>query len=127
MFSTRAALWNQEHIPNSWSVAESMRPHGLRRCGRLTMPEFSWLLETSPAFRLMIATSWLAPEAWRENQERAIQQALGGAPDWAEYLRLVERHRTPALSWAALKRVPGLDLPEQVKKELHQRSDDCRM
>lgn len=91
------------------------------------MPEFSWLLETSPAFRLMIATSWLAPEAWRENQERAIQQALGAAPDWDEYLRLVERHRTPALSWAALKRVPGLDLPEQVKRELHQRNDDCRM
>ena len=91
------------------------------------MPETSWLTGTSPAFRLMIATSWLAPESWQSQQELAIRQAIAAGPDWAEYIRLVDRHRTPALSWAALKRVPELQIPEPVKMELQKRSDACRM
>ena len=94
------------------------------------MPEASWLQSASPAFRLMIATSWLAPANWQEKQEQAIREAIqviGAGVDWMEYLRLVDRHRTPALSWAALKRVPGLEIPEPVKKELQRRSDACRM
>jgi hypothetical protein len=46
---------------------------------------------------------------------------------WMEYLRLVDRHRTPALSWAALRRVPGLVIPEPAKQELQKRSDACRI
>ncbi len=94
------------------------------------MPETSWLQSASPAFRLMIATSWLAPASWQEKQEQAIReaiQAIGAGVDWMEYLRLVDRHRTPALSWAALRRVPGLEIPEPAKKELQRRSDACRM
>ena len=91
------------------------------------MPETSWLQRTSPAFRLMIATSWLAPDSWQEKQEEAIREAIGAGLDWTEYLRLVDRHRTPALSWAALSRVPGLEIPEPAKKELQKRSDACRM
>jgi hypothetical protein len=44
-----------------------------------------------------------------------------------EYLRLVDRHRTPALSWAALKQVPGMEIPDPVRRELQKRSDACRM
>ena len=66
------------------------------------MPESSWLEATSPAFRLMIATSWLAPDSWMDRQKLAIRQAIEAGPDWTEYIRLVDRHRTPALSWAAL-------------------------
>jgi hypothetical protein len=91
------------------------------------MAETSWLQRTSPAFRLMIATSWLAPDAWQDKQEQTIRKALEADPDWAEYLRLVDRHRTPALSWAALKRVPGLGLPKPAKLELQRGSDACRM
>ena len=91
------------------------------------MPEASWLQSASPAFRLMIATSWLAPASWQEKQEQAIREAIGAGVDWMEYLRLVDRHRTPALSWAALRRVPGLVIPEPAKKELQRRSDACRM
>jgi len=75
----------------------------------------------------MIATSWLAPASWQQNQELAIRQAFQAGPDWTEYIRLVDRHRTPVLSWAALKRVPGLEIPEPVKLELQKRSDACRM
>ena len=91
------------------------------------MPETSWLEATSPAFRLMIATSWLAPASWQGQQEQAVRKAIGSGPDWAEYVRLVDRHRTPALSWAALKRVPELKIPGPVKLELQKRSDACRM
>jgi hypothetical protein len=82
---------------------------------------------SSPAFRLMMATSWLAPDSWRSRQEEAILQAGADGIAWADYLRLVDRHRTPALSWAALKRVSGLAIPEQVVSELRKRSDACRM
>ena len=91
------------------------------------MPEAHWLESASPAFRLMIATSWLAPDSWQSNQEEAIRGAIAAGPDWTEYLNLVDRHRTPALSWAALQRVAGLEIPEQAKLELQKRSDACRM
>jgi hypothetical protein len=91
------------------------------------MRENSWLQSASPAFRLMIATSWLAPGGWQEHQEKAIREAIGAGLDWMEYLRLVDRHRTPALSWAALKRVPELEIPEPARQQLQKRSDACRM
>lgn len=86
-----------------------------------------WLRRTSSAFRLMVATSWLAPDLWRDHQDEAIRQAIEAGPDWAEYLRLVDRHGTPALSWATLSRVPGLEVPEPARRELQRRSDACRM
>src|ERR1035437_3431615 len=113
-----------------WPWAEPMPHPGPLRCGRSAMPEASWLQSASPAFRLMIATSWLAAASWQEKQEQAIReaiQAIGAGLDWMEYLRLVDRHRTPALSWAALRRVPGLEIPEPAKQELQKRSDACRM
>lgn len=91
------------------------------------MSDADWLRRSSAAFRLTIATSWLAPDGWRDKQEQAIREAFVAGVDWAEYGRLVVRHRTPALSWSALKRVPGLDVPEPVKLELQQRSDACHM
>jgi hypothetical protein len=44
----------------------------------------------------MIATSWLAPDSWRQNQDNAIREAIEAGPDWKEYLSLVNRHRTSA-------------------------------
>jgi hypothetical protein len=75
----------------------------------------------------MIATSWLAPGSWEKTQEEAIREAIGAGPDWEEYLRLVDRHRTPALSWAALSRVPGVVVPEPARQELQKRNYACRM
>lgn len=86
-----------------------------------------WLLRAGPAFRLMIATSWLAPDSWRARQEETIRQACADGIAWDDYLRLVDRHRTPALGWAALKRVGGLAIPESIVNELRKRSDACRM
>ena len=91
------------------------------------MPDKDRLQETSPAFRLMIATSWLAPESWKRNQEEAIREAIEAGTDWTEYLRLIDRHRIPALSWAALGRVPDIVIPERAKLELEKRSDASRM
>jgi hypothetical protein len=81
----------------------------------------------APAFRLMFATSWLAPPNWRQNQESAIREAVAANLDWAEYIRLVDRHRTPALSCAALKRIPDLKIPPSAVQQLQKRSDACRM
>jgi len=81
---------------------------------------------TSTAFRLMIATSWLAPDSWRANQDAAVRAAIEAGPDWSEYLRLLDRHGTPGLGWAALCRVSGIAVPDHVAQELTKRSDDCR-
>ena len=91
------------------------------------MIETDWLEHTTPAFRLMMATSWLAPDSWRQNQEAAILEAFDAGPNWEEYLFLVDRHRTPALSRAALSRVPRVAVPGFAKQELQKRSDGCRM
>lgn len=91
------------------------------------MLKTDWLQHTTPAFRLMMATSWLAPGSHRQSQEAAILEALEAGSDWTEYVSLVDRHRTPALSWAALNRVPGIVVPEFAKQELQKRSDACRM
>jgi hypothetical protein len=91
------------------------------------MSDADWLKGSSPAFRLMIATSWLAPESRQSRQEEAIREAVDAGVNWMDYLHLVGRHRTPALSWAALRRVPGVDAPEPVKRKLQQGSDACHM
>ncbi len=91
------------------------------------MPESLWLQRTSPAFRLMIATSWLAPDAWRDHQVGAIREAFEAGPDWAEFLSMVDRHGTPTLSWVALKRVAELDIPDHTRRELQARSYTCRV
>ena len=90
------------------------------------MPQSDWLRHASPAFQLMIATSWIAPDSCRDPQDDAVHRAWEACPNWTEYLRLIDRHRTPALSWAALKRAPRVHIPEQVKRELQKRSNVCR-
>jgi hypothetical protein len=85
------------------------------------------LSDRSSAFRLMVATSWLAPERWREHQHRAIRAALMSNPDWDEYLSLIERHGTPVLSWESLRQAPEVNLPATVRQTLQQRSAVCRM
>jgi Uncharacterised nucleotidyltransferase len=91
------------------------------------MHETHWLEGNSPAFRLMIATSWLAPDSWQKNQEECIREAIRAGPDWTEYVRLVDRHGIPALSWAALQRAGGQDIPGKTKQELQERSEACRL
>ncbi len=91
------------------------------------MRKADWLERTSPAFRLLIATSWLAPDALRDRQEKAIREAVAAAPDWSEYLRLVDRHDVNVLSWAALVRVSGLAIPDQVAQQLERMSNACRV
>jgi len=89
--------------------------------------ESKTLLGYSSAFRLMLATSWLAPESWRDHQDRAIRVVLSSGLDWDEYLELIERHSTPALSWETLKRMPEVNLPETVRQTLQKHSAACRM
>lgn len=91
------------------------------------MAESAWLKSASEAFRLMVATSWLAPDGCRERQQAAVRGAVSAGVDWDEYLRLVDRHRTPAISWAALKLAPELEIPQPARQELKKRSDACRM
>jgi hypothetical protein len=89
--------------------------------------ESKTLLGCSSAFRLMLATSWLAPAPWQDHQDRAIRAVLSSGLNWDEYLELVDRHGTPALIWETLKRMPEANLPETVRQTLQQHSAACRM
>lgn len=91
------------------------------------MPDAPRLDGASPAFRLMIATSWLAPQEWRLHQEQAIRSAMAAGPDWKEYLQLVDRHQTTALSWAALSRMPGIEIPSRIEQDLRKISHAYRV
>ena len=91
------------------------------------MPDLNWLQDATPAFRLAMATSWLAPEPWQRNQEEDIGQAIDSGPDWGEYLSLVNRHQIQAVSWAALSRVQVIPVPDTVKQELESRTRSCRI
>ena len=75
----------------------------------------------------MLATSWLAPDRWRKHQDQTIRSALHSGLDWDEYLTLVERHGTPALSWEVLKRVQDANLPTMVEQTMQRRHTACRM
>lgn len=90
------------------------------------MLKVDWLQDTSPAFRLMIATSWLAPDSWHAQQEQAIRKAVEADPDWNEYLDWVYHHETAGVSWPALRRVAGITIPQAAAQELRMRSDACR-
>ncbi len=81
----------------------------------------------TPAFRLMIATAWLAPDSWRQHQELAIRQAIAAQPDWNEYLALIDRHRTPTLSYASLSRVHRIPAPPQILHALQLRNHAARL
>lgn len=91
------------------------------------MRENEWLAGRSPALRLALATCVLAPDDWRDRQEDSIRAICAEGPNWTEFLQLVDRHRTPALSWAALKRVQGLEIPAKIATDLQKRSDECRI
>lgn len=91
------------------------------------MRDSLWLRNCSSAFRLMIATSWLAPAPWREHQESAVLKSSSCDIQWQEYLNLVRRHQTAALSWTALKSFSGLTIPEEVKRELRKIDQACRL
>ena len=53
--------------------------------GDQAMPESSWLQSASPAFRLMIATSWLAPASWQEHRSEPSAKPFRAGMDWMEY------------------------------------------
>lgn len=91
------------------------------------MHNADWLDGTSAAFRLVLATSWLAPDDWRDRQREAVLACVAAGVDWNEYVQLVDRHLIPALSWAVLSRNPDAAVPEQIKLQLRTRSDECRM
>jgi hypothetical protein len=86
-----------------------------------------WLAQAGPAFRLMLATSWLAPGAWAQRQGECIGRALAQGVDWVEYLRLVDRHRIPAMAFAALQRAPGAPPPAATLDRLRRGSQGARL
>ena len=105
---TRGGWWNREPTRSWCPWAEPMRllgrpDAGDRQC--VTVVAAGNQPRVSPDDRHLLAGPGLLAGA---NRRQAIREAIGAGLDWMEYLRLVDRHRTPALSWAALGRVPGI-------------------
>ena len=80
----------------------------------------------TPEFRLLVACSWIAPPHLEPLQAEKISSLCGEMIDWDEFIALVDRHRVPALAYAALSRHAGERLPERAREALKGRSDQCR-
>jgi hypothetical protein len=87
----------------------------------------SWLQKASPSLRLVIASSWLAPDSWAEMQEQQIRTAIDDGLDWDEFVRLVDRHGTTTLSWAVLSKQRKVEIPGTAKQQLKVHSDANRI
>ena len=55
--------------------------NGTQGVPEIRLHDNAWLGTQSSAFRLMLATSWLAPSCWQERQEKAIRQACAEGID----------------------------------------------
>ncbi len=80
----------------------------------------------TPEFRLLVACSWVAPPSLELQQAEQITALCGEGITWDEFIALVDRHRIPALAYAALRRHAGDLLPDNAKEQLKERSDLAR-
>jgi hypothetical protein len=90
------------------------------------LPTIPGQFRFTPEFRLLVACSWIAPAHLEALQSEKIVSLCGEEIDWDEFIALVDRHRIPALAYAALSRHAGGRLPERAREILKGRSDQCR-
>lgn len=90
-------------------------------------PEDTLAQRLSPEQRLVVAASWLPAGEHREEQRRRLARLAGGGLDWAAVIALVDRHRTPALAYAALRQEGAVPLPEEARQALQQRDRAARL
>ncbi len=80
----------------------------------------------TPAFRLLLASSWIAPAARATAQAERIKAACDEGVDWHAFLSLVDRHRV-IVPPGTLHRAAGPDVPAWVDERLQARkAEACR-
>jgi len=90
------------------------------------LPPLPARFRLSPEFRLLVASTWVAPAAYAPAQEERIAAAAEDGIDWAAFLSLLDRHRILALH-DVLRQVLGSRLPDPVYAQLKSRkADACR-
>jgi putative nucleotidyltransferase-like protein len=90
--------------------------------GGTALPALPERFRLSPEFRLLVACSWVNPQA----QAERIIYLSGERIDWDEFIELVDRHRVPVLAYAALRRHANECLPNDIREKLKERSDQAR-
>lgn len=91
------------------------------------LPPLPARFRLSPEFRLLLASTWIAPTSWVQHQAERIEAACRDGIDWDLFLSLVARHRVLVLH-DVLSRVLGSRLPELVHERLKSRKAAmCRL
>jgi hypothetical protein len=90
------------------------------------LPSLPARFRLTPEFRLLLASTWVAPAASAQSQAGAIAAASNPAVDWNVFLALLDRHRVLAPP-DLLGRVLGPRLPDPVREQLASRkAEACR-
>ena len=80
----------------------------------------------TPEFRLLLASTWIAPATHAPAQAERIITTCGEGIDWDEFLSLVDRHRV-LVPHDELRRLVGNRLPDRAYEQLKSRSAEaCR-
>jgi hypothetical protein len=90
------------------------------------LPPLPSRLRLSSEFRLLLASSWIAPARFVQHQAEQIEAACRESIDWDVFLALVARHRVLVLH-DVLRRVLGPRLPDRIYDRLQaRRMETCR-
>lgn len=88
-----------------------------------TLPEQTHF---TPEFRLLTACSWIAPAGQATAQSERIARLCSDGIDWGAFIALVDRHRVPAIAYAALRQYAGELFPDTAREPLKERSARAR-
>jgi hypothetical protein len=82
-----------------------------------TLPPLPSRLQLSPEFRLLLASTWIAPAGYVQHQADQIEATCRGDINWDLFLSLVARHRV-LVPHDVLRRQLGSRLPDRVYEHL---------
>lgn len=94
---------------------------------RTALPPLPARLRLTPEFRLLLASSWIAPATQAAAQAERIAAACRDGVDWDVFLSLANRHRI-LVPGDVLQRVLGDQFPGRVDEQLKGRkAEACRL
>lgn len=91
-----------------------------------SLPSIPGHFRLSPEFRLLAACSWVATSSPAKDQAEKIVSLCDECTDWGAFAALVNRHGTPALVYATLRKHADNCFPGDIMEKLKGQSEQVR-